>query len=98
MWLADAVQNLQAHGVPVAASIGQVQYAPQSRRIPIPGCPGDPSSLGPATGCFNTIYSNDDAPATSGPLNAASYGQVFYGSSLVMITQLNPRGLRPRGF
>ena len=97
MWLADAVQNLQAHGVPVDASIGQVQHAPQSRRIPIPGCPGDPSSSGPSSGCFNAVYSNDDAPATSGPLNAASYGQLFDGSSLVMITQLNPRGPASEG-
>jgi len=91
-WLADAVQNLQAHGVSVDASIGQVQHAPQSRRIPIPGCPGDPTSSGPAAGCFNAIYSNDDSPATAGPLNAVPYGQVFYGSSLVMTTQLNSSG------
>ena len=45
-WLAAAVQNLEAHGVPMDASIGQVQSAPQSRRIPIPGCPGDASSSG----------------------------------------------------
>ena len=97
MWLADAVQNLQAHGVPVNASVGQVQYAPQSKRIPIPGCPGDPSSSGESTGCFNAIYSNDDTPATSGPLNAAPYGQVFDGSSLVMTTQLNPKGPASEG-
>ena len=97
MWLADAVQNLQAHGVPVNASVGQVQYAPQSKRIPIPGCPGDPSSSGESTGCFNAIYSNDDTPATSGPLNAAPYGQVFDGSSLVMTTQLNPKGPTSEG-
>jgi len=92
MWLADAVQNLQAHGVPLDASIGQVQYAPQSRRIRIPGCPGDPTSMGPSTGCFNAIFSNDDAPGTSGPLNAVPYGQVLDGSSLVMTIQLNPSG------
>jgi acyl-homoserine-lactone acylase len=96
-WLADAVQNLQAHGVPVDASIGQVQYAPQSRRIPIPGCPGDASSSGPATGCFNAISSNNDTAATSGPLAAAPYGQVLDGSSLVMTTQLNPSGPASEG-
>ena len=36
-WLADAVQNLQAHHIAITASYGQVQYAPQSRKIPIPG-------------------------------------------------------------
>ncbi len=32
-WLAGAVQNLQAHGIPIGASYGQVQHAPQSRRL-----------------------------------------------------------------
>jgi hypothetical protein len=97
-WLADAVKSLQGHGTTVNAGIGQVQYAPQSRRIPIPGCPGDGSSSGRATGCFNAIYSNNDTLATSSPLNAAPYGQVVDGSSLVMSTQLNPRGPGPRGY
>jgi acyl-homoserine-lactone acylase len=91
-WLADAVQNLQAHGIPLDASFGQVQYAPQSRRIPIPGCPGDSPSASAGVGCFDAIYSNGDARAIPGPLNAGRYGRVFYGSSLVMTTQLNPRG------
>jgi acyl-homoserine-lactone acylase len=80
-WLADAVENLAAHGVPLDASYGQVQRAPQSRKIAIPGCD---------TGCFNAIYSPIGASAN--PVNAAPYGQVYDGSSLVMTTQLNPSG------
>ena len=90
-WLADAVQNLQAHRVALDAGFGQVQYAPQSRKIPIAGCTGDPSGA-QDLGCFNAIYSNDGTPSTSGPVNAAPYGQVYDGSSLVMTTQLNPSG------
>jgi acyl-homoserine-lactone acylase len=97
MWLADAMQNLQAHGVPVDARIGQVQHAPQSKRIPIAGCPGDSPWASEGMGCFNAIYSNDDAPQTSGPLNAVPYGQVFDGSSLVMTTQLDPSGPASQG-
>ncbi|HET8977879.1 MAG TPA: penicillin acylase family protein [Solirubrobacteraceae bacterium] len=89
-WLADAVLNLQAHHVPVNASFGQVQHAPQSRRIPIPGCAGETS--GQDMGCFNAIYAQDGTAANTGPVNAAPYGQVFDGSSLVMTTQLNPGG------
>jgi acyl-homoserine-lactone acylase len=89
-WLADAVLNLQAHNVALNATVGQVQHAPQSRRIPIPGCPGE----GPAQdmGCFNAIYSPDGTAATAGPVNGGPYGQVNDGSSLVLTTQLNPSG------
>lgn len=87
-WLADAVQNLQAHGVPVDASYGQVQHAPQSKKIPIPGCPGE----GPNTGCFNAIYAPDGTPLRAGPVSGGPYSQVNDGSSLVMTTQLNPSG------
>jgi acyl-homoserine-lactone acylase len=82
-WLADAVLNLQAHGIALNANYGQVQHAPQSRKIPIHGC---------FTGCFNAIYTNNDTPATAGPVTASPYGQVYDGSSLVMTTQLNPGG------
>jgi len=85
-WLADAVLSLQAHNLPVRATYGQVQYAPQSRRIPIPGC---------SVGCFNAIYSST-GPSTN-PVNAAPYGQVYDGSSLVMTTQLNPSGPQSQG-
>jgi acyl-homoserine-lactone acylase len=89
-WLADAVLSLQAHRVPLDAGFGQVQHAPQSTKIAIPGCAGE----GPAQdmGCFNAIYSPNDTPAASGGANAGPYGQVNDGSSLVMTTQLNPGG------
>jgi acyl-homoserine-lactone acylase len=81
VWLADAVENLQAHGLPVNASYAQAQYAPQSRNIAIPGCD---------TGCFNAIYSS--IGLSSDPASEAPYGQVYDGSSLVMTTQLDPSG------
>jgi acyl-homoserine-lactone acylase len=82
-WLADAVQNLQAHGIPAGASYGQVQHAPQGRKLFVPGCD---------TGCFDAIYAQDGTPAVSSAVDAAPYGQVYTGSSLVMTTQLNPSG------
>jgi len=85
-FLADAVQNLRAHGIALDASYGQVQYAPQSRRIGIPGCD---------TGCFNAIYSS--IGTSTNPVSAAPYGQVYDGSSLVMTTQLNPSGPSAQG-
>jgi acyl-homoserine-lactone acylase len=87
-FLADAVQNLEAHHVPLAASYGQVEHAPQSPKLFVHGCD---------TGCFSAVYANDGTPATSGPLNAAPYGQVYDGSSLVMTTQLNPSGPMSQG-
>ena len=51
-------------------------------RIPIPGCD---------TGCFNAIYAAD---GQGGPLDAAPYGEVYDGSSLVMTTELTPGGPR----
>ncbi len=90
-WLADAVLSLQAHHVALDASFGQVQHAPQSRRIPIPGCFGD-KGAGQNMGCFNAIHSQDGTPSDAGPVFAAPYGQVIEGSSLVMTTQLNPSG------
>ncbi|MGH2890493.1 MAG: penicillin acylase family protein [Solirubrobacteraceae bacterium] len=89
-WLADAVQNLQRHHVALNAGFGQVQHAPQSTRIRIPGCSGESSAHG--MGCFNAIYSPDGTPATAGPVSGGPYGQVNDGSSLVMTTQLNRRG------
>jgi acyl-homoserine-lactone acylase len=86
VWLADAVQSLQAHHVAVTAGYGQVQHAPQSKKIPIAGC---------NTGCFNAIYSSTGP--TSNPVNQAPYGQVYDGSSLVMTTQLNPSGPESEG-
>ncbi|MGH2871795.1 MAG: penicillin acylase family protein, partial [Solirubrobacteraceae bacterium] len=89
-WLADAVLSLEAHHLPLTASFGQVQYAPQSRRIPIPGCPGE--GAGQGMGCFNAIYSPNGTPGTAGAVSGGPYGQVNDGSSLVMTTQLNRSG------
>ncbi len=79
--LADAVLNLQANHVALDATYGDVQHATRNgTKIPIPGCD---------TGCFNAIYAAD---GQGGPLDAAPYGEVFEGSSLVMTTELTPGG------
>lgn len=79
--LADAVLNLQSHHIALNATYGQVQHVTRNgTRIPIPGCD---------TGCFNAIYAAD---GTGGPLNAAPYGGVYDGSSLVLTTELTPGG------
>lgn len=87
-FLADAVENLTANKIPLDAGYGQVEHAPQSKTLFVHGCD---------TGCFSAVYANDGTPATSGPLNAAPYGQVYDGSSLVMTTQLNPSGPTSQG-
>jgi acyl-homoserine-lactone acylase len=87
-WLADAVLNLRLHGLAPIASYGQVQHAPQSRKIPIHGCD---------TGCFNAIYAQTGTPAMNIPQDAAPYGQVYDGSSLVMTTLLTPTGPQSQG-
>ncbi len=84
--LADAVVNLQSHHVPLGATYGQVQHVTRNGdRIPIPGCD---------TGCFNAIYAAD---GQGGPLDAAPYGTVYDGSSLVMTTELTPGGPESQG-
>jgi acyl-homoserine-lactone acylase len=94
-FLADAVLSLQSNHVALDATVGQVQRAPQPRRIAIPGCPGE----GPSQdmGCFNAIYSPDGTAATAGPVSGGPYGQVNDGSSLVLTTQLNPGGPASQG-
>ncbi len=87
-WLADAVLNLQAHRLAPNASYAQVQHAPQSRKLSVPGCD---------TGCFNAIYSQTGTPAMDTPVDAAPYGQVYSGSSLVMTTLLAPGGPQSQG-
>jgi len=79
--LADAVLNLQDHHVALNATYGQVQHVTRNgTRIPIPGC---------NTGCFNVINAAD---GQGGPLDAAPYGEVYRGSSLVLTTELTPAG------
>lgn len=79
--LADAVLSLQAHHVPLDASYRQVQYeARNGVKVPIPGCD---------SGCFNAIYAAD---GRGGLLHADPYGEVYFGSSLVMTTELTAHG------
>jgi acyl-homoserine-lactone acylase len=79
--LADAVLNLRSHHIALDATYGDVQHVTRNgARIPIPGCD---------TGCFNAIYAAD---GQGGPLDAAPYGEVYEGSSLVMTTELTPTG------
>lgn len=79
--LADAVLNLQANHVPLTASYGQVQHSTKGTDvIPIHGC---------TTGCFNAIY---PGLANGDPFFPGNYGEVGDGSSLVMTTELTPKG------
>jgi acyl-homoserine-lactone acylase len=87
-WLADAVQNLRAHGYSANVSYRQVQHAPQSHALAVHGCD---------TGCFNAIYAQDGTPAHNNPPDAAPYGEIYTGSSLVITTQLNPSGPQAQG-
>ncbi len=79
--LADAIENLAQHHVPLDAGYGQVQHVTRNgTTIPIPGCD---------TGCFNAIYASD---GQGGPLADFPYGTVNDGSSLVMTTELTKSG------
>jgi acyl-homoserine-lactone acylase len=79
--LATAVLDLKAQHIPLAASYGQVQHSTKgSDVIPIHGC---------ATGCFNAIY---PGLGNSNPFFPGDYGEVGDGSSLVMTTELTPKG------
>ena len=81
--LADAVLNLRAHHVALDATYGDVQHATRGGvAIPIPGCD---------TGCLNVIDTAGMGTDTD-PLDAAPYGEVIDGSSLVMTTELTPTG------
>ncbi len=78
--LADAVENLQHHHVPLDGSLGQVQHVTRNgTTIPIPGCSTCCSAIDAYDG-QNSLY------------NGFSYGQVDYGNSLVLTTELTPHG------
>jgi acyl-homoserine-lactone acylase len=81
--LAGAVENLRDNSVPLNASLRQIQYAPQSKQIPIHGC----------AGCFQSVLASDGTP---GILNGP-YGQAVQGSSLVLVTELRRSGPRAQG-
>ena len=74
--LAAAVSSMEARGIPLDASVGEVQRAPQAGAAPIPGClDGD--------GCFAAI-------ASSFPTPTAKQAEAFDGNSIVMFTELQP--------
>jgi acyl-homoserine-lactone acylase len=78
--LADAVENLQQHHVPLDASLGQVQHVTRNgTNIPIPGCET----------CYGAIDAYDGQNSL---YKGFSYGQVDYGNSLVMTTELTSQG------
>lgn len=79
--LATAVLDLRAQHIPLTASYGQVQHSTKgSDVIPIHGC---------STGCFNAIYPGLGA---NDPFFPGDYGEVGDGSSLIMTTELTPKG------
>jgi acyl-homoserine-lactone acylase len=79
--LATAVLDLEAQHIPLTASYGQVQHSTKgSDVIPIHGC---------STGCFNAIY---PGLGNNNPFYPGDYGEVGDGSSLVMTTELTPKG------
>jgi acyl-homoserine-lactone acylase len=79
--LANAVLDLKAAHVALTASFGQVQHSTKNGDvIPIHGC---------ETGCFNAIY---PGLGNGDPFFPGDYGEVGDGSSLVMTTELTPKG------
>ncbi|HUA10687.1 MAG TPA: penicillin acylase family protein [Solirubrobacteraceae bacterium] len=74
--LAAAVNAMQERGIPLDASIGEVQRAPQPGAAPLPGClEGD--------GCYAAIGSSFPSPT-------AKQAEVTGGTSIVMFTELQP--------
>jgi acyl-homoserine-lactone acylase len=72
--LATAVSSMQTRGIPLDASIGEVQRAPQAGAAPMPGClEGD--------GCYAAIGSSFPTPTSK-------QAEVTGGTSIVMFTEL----------
>jgi len=72
--LATAVSSMEARGIPLDASIGEVQRAPQAGAAPMPGClEGD--------GCYAAIGSSFPTPTSK-------QAEVTGGTSIVMFTEL----------
>jgi acyl-homoserine-lactone acylase len=81
--LADAVLNLDGNNIPLDATFGQVQHATRGTLvIPIHGCSD-------AMGCFNAI---EASLGTGSPVIPGDYGEVAYGSSMVIAAELTPCG------
>jgi acyl-homoserine-lactone acylase len=72
--LATAVKSMEEHGIPLDASTGEVQHAPQAGAAPLPGC----SDSG---NCFAAIGGSFATPTSS-------QTQVTGGTSIVMFTEL----------
>ena len=74
--LATAVSSMEARGIPLHASVGEVQRAPQAGGAPMPGClEGD--------GCFAALASSFATPTSK-------QAEAFDGNSIVMFTELQP--------
>jgi acyl-homoserine-lactone acylase len=72
--LATAVSSMEAREIPLDASIGEVQRAPQTGAAPLPGClEGD--------GCYAAIGSSFPTPTSK-------QAEVTGGTSIVMFTEL----------
>jgi len=72
--LATAVSSMEARGIPLDASIGEVQRAPQTGGAPLPGClEGD--------GCYAAIGSSFPTPTSK-------QAEVTGGTSIVIFTEL----------
>ena len=74
--LATAVSLMEARGIPLDASVGEVQRAPQTGGAPIPGCSDGGN-------CFAAIGSSFPTPASKQAV-------VTGGDSMVMFTELQP--------
>ncbi len=72
--LAAAVSAMEARGIPLDASMGEVQRAPQAGAAPLPGCSD-------AGNCFAAI-------GGSFPTPTSKQTQVSGGTSIVMFTEL----------
>jgi len=81
--LGEALAELRAHHVPLNATLGQVDYTRQTGiKTPIAGC----------FGCFETINASHDNPGDDAP-----YGQIIFGDSLLMFTELRKQGPSSEG-
>ena len=72
--LATAVSSMEARGLPLDASTGEVQRAPQAGAAPLPGCSDGGN-------CFAAIGSSFPTPT-------AKQAEVTGGTSIVMFTEL----------
>ena len=72
--LAAAVSSMEARGIPLDASTGEVQHAPQAGSAPLPGCSDGGECFAAIGGTF--------------PTPASKQTEVTGGTSLVMFTEV----------